>query len=67
VPLAGTARTNCIEKIVAEYGTYFGIKKNDRLFNPLTKGSLPPFLFIILLYRFIMLKCGLRHFSAIKQ
>lgn len=29
VPLAGTARTNCIEKIVAEYGTYFDIKTDS--------------------------------------
>lgn len=29
VPLAGTARTNCIENIVAEYGTYFDIKTDS--------------------------------------
>lgn len=29
VPLAGTARTNCIENIVVEYGTYFDIKTDS--------------------------------------
>ena len=29
MPLAGTARTNCIENIIAEYGTYFDIKTDS--------------------------------------